>query len=53
MKDTVMVDFEKYHNQMNEIIFLRDWAIGLYFGDITLEDFKKEFATLNKKYKWF
>ena len=52
-EDKVIVDFEKYHNQMNELTFLRDYAIKLYCGDITLEEFKKQMEKLNKKYWWW
>lgn len=52
-EDKVIVSFEKYHNQMNELTFLRDYAIQLYCGDITLEKFRNEMEILNKKYFWW
>ena len=53
MKDKVIVDFNKYHNQMNELTFLKDWVLKLYHNKITMEEFKKEVDILNKKYLWW
>ena len=53
LDDVVIVNFTKYHNQMNELTFLRDLAINLYTGDKKIEDFRKELEILNKKYKWW
>lgn len=52
-EEKVIVDLKEYNKKMNELIFLRDWALDLYFGNITLEKFRKEFCELNKKFEWF
>ena len=51
--DKVIVGFSQYHNQMNELTFLRDIVLDLYFGNRTWEQCKEELIILNKKYKWW
>ena len=52
-KDKVIVGFEKYHNQMNELTFLKDLALELYFDKITIEEFRKQLEILNHKFIWW
>ena len=48
-EDKVIVSFNKYHNQINELNILRDLALDLYFNNITIEKFKEEMNIANKK----
>ena len=52
-EDKVLVGFNKYHKQMNELTFLRDLVVSLYFNDITIEKFKEQLTIINKEYKWW
>ena len=53
-EDKVIVSFNKYHNQINELNILRDLALDLYFDNITIEKFKEEMNIANKKNnKWW
>lgn len=53
-EDKVIVSFNKYHNQINELNILRDLALDLYFDNITIEKFKEEINMANKKNnKWW
>ena len=51
--DKVIVDFTRYHKQMNELTILRDMTTSLYTGDLTIQEFKKQMEILNKKYFWW
>ena len=48
----VIVDFEKYHNQLNELEVLKQLLISIVVNGYT-EDIKNEIHQLNKKYMWW
>ena len=52
-EDKVMVGFNKYHSQMNELEFLRSVSTELYLNIIPMGKFREKMEEMNKKYMWW
>ena len=52
MEDKVIVDFEKYHNILNELCDLRQLIIDISTNGLT-EEIKERTDNLNRKYWWW
>ena len=49
----VVIDFDIYHKEMNELELFKTLAMKLKFNEITLQQFKEKLDEENKKYKWW
>lgn len=49
----VVIDFDTYHKEMNELELFKTLAMKLKFNEITVQQFKEKLDEENKKYKWW
>jgi len=52
-KDKVIVDFDRYHKEMNELEFLREFLLDYMLHLIPEEELKEKINIMNKKYHWW